>query len=272
MLISAAIEQTRAKDATGFQFKAMSTDFDGLVDGVIGVPLFETYQLALPEHPDLLRLDSKIRRAVKKASRSGMRVRDAETIGELKAWYDLYLQTMRRLVALPKPYRFFEQAWRRLHPEGVLRLLLAEQVQAGQSRLIAGILLLQWGQTVSYSFAGWRREDQNLRPNDLLHWHAIQSACEEGGRWYDFGNVRVGNQGLIQFKRKWGAETASIYRYSYPSVPGVSPATGNSFNPASSPNQSRGSRVRHWVTPLWQHLPIRTVRLIGDCCHTLRYY
>jgi CelD/BcsL family acetyltransferase involved in cellulose biosynthesis len=266
MLIQAAIERTRAQGGAQFQLKSMSTGLDGLVDNVIGVPLFETYELALPERPDLLYLDSKIRRAVNKASRSDMQIRYAETIGELRTWYGLYLQTMRRLVAMPRPYRFFELAWRRLHPLGLLRLLLAEQVQAGHHRLIAGILLLQWGQTVSYSFAGWRREDQGLRPNDFLHWHAIRSACEEGMHWYDFGNVRVGDQGLVRFKSKWGAEAKIIYRYSYPTVPLVSHGT------VRVPSQSRGSAVRRLVSPLWQHLPTKAIGLMGDWCHALHYY
>jgi hypothetical protein len=265
-LIQAAIERTRAVHGAQFQFKVMSTSLDGLVDGVIGVPLFETYELALPERLDLLRLDPKIRWAANKASKLGVQIRLAETISDLRAWYTLYLQTMRRLVAVPKPYRFFKLAWQRLHPQGLLRLLLAEHVQAGQSRLISGFLFLRWGQTVSHIFTGWRREDQGLRPNDFLHWHAIQAACAEGMSWYDFGNVRVGDQGLAQFKSKWGAEMKTIYRYSYPVV------SPDSHGPTSVPSQPRRSTVRRLVSPIFQHLPIKAVGIVGDWCHALHYY
>jgi hypothetical protein len=265
-LIQAAIERTRAERGAQFQLKVMSTSLDGLVDGVIGVPLFETYELALPERLDLLHLDPKIKWAANKASKLGVQIRLAETISDLRAWYALYLQTMRRLVAVPKPYRFFKLAWQRLHPLGLLRLLLAEQVQAGQSRLISGFLFLQWGQTVSHIFTGWRREDQGLRPNDFLHWHAIRAACAEGMSWYDFGNVRVGDQGLAQFKSKWGAEMKIIYRYSYPVVSPVS------HGPTSVSDQSRRSTVRQLVSPIFQHLPIKAVGLVGDWCHALHYY
>jgi len=84
-LIQAAIERTRAERGAQFQLKVMSTSLDGLVDDVIGVPLFETYELALPEQPDLLRLDSKLKWAVNKASKLGVQIRQAETISELRA-------------------------------------------------------------------------------------------------------------------------------------------------------------------------------------------
>ena len=269
-LIQAAVERTRAEPGSQLQLKVKSTSLDGLVDSVIGVPMFETYELALPERPDLLRLDSRVKRAVNKAARLGVRIRQAETEGELRAWYGLYQQTMRRLFVVPRPYRFFELAWQRLRPQGLLRLLLAEHVEAGQSRLVAGLLFLLWGQTISYTFAGWRREDQALRPNDFLHWRAIQDACAEGFCWYDFGNVPGGSQGLAQFKSKWGAETKMLYRYSYPAV---------SHGTISFPGQSR-SAVRQLVRPIvrpikrsiWQHLPIKAIGLWRDWCHALHYY
>ena len=277
-LFQAAIERTRAELGVEFQLKVRSTSLDSLVDNVIGVPMFETYELALPERPDLLRLDSRMRWAVNKATRLGMRTRQAETEGELRAWYGLYLQTMRRLVAVPKPYRFFELAWQRLRPQGLLQLLLAEQVEAGKSRLVAGFLYLQWGQTISHMFAGWRREDHALRPNDLLHWQAIRDACREGFGYYDFGNVTVGNQSLAQFKSKWGAQTKMIYRYSYPvasrgwtSIPSAQPTRGPDAQPNRIPTQSK-SAVRQLVYPLWQHLPIKAIELLGDWCHAFHYY
>ncbi len=271
-LIQAAIERSRAEQATQFQFKVKSTSLDGLVDRVVGLPLYETYELALPVQPDLLRLDSRIKRAVNKATSLGMQTRPAETISELRAWYGLYVQTMRRLVAVPKPYRFFELAWQQLRPQGILRLLLAEQVVAGQRRLVSGLLLLQWGQSVSYIFAGWRWEDQGLRPNDLLHWQAIQDACAEGFRCYDFGIVRVENHGLIQFKRKWGAEAKVIYRYSYPTVAHDPVIVPGARVPASVSSKPRRSIVGQLIRPLWQHLPIKAIRLAGDWYHALHCY
>jgi hypothetical protein len=184
---------------------------------------------------------------------------------------------MRHLVAVPKPYRFFQIAWQHLQPRGLLRLLLAERVEAGKSRIISGFLFLQWGDTVSHIFTGWRREDQGLRPNDLLHWYAIREACTLGLRSYDFGNVRVGDQGLIQFKSKWGAQAKIIYRYVYPAVPyDILVALSPRPTPAPLPTQvakpSKSSIIRQRISPLWQHLPLKVIEWVGNGSHTLRYY
>src|SRR5947209_2078950 len=204
-LVQAAIERTRAVYGAQLHLKAMSNALDGLVEGVVGVPAYETYLLALPERPDLLRLDSSIKRAINKATRLGVQVRQAETERELQAWYELYVQTVRKFILLPIPYRYYKLVWRRLHSRGLMRLLLAEHIEAGRRRLLGGILLLLYGQTVSFGYGGWREEDQALRPNDVLHWRAIQDACADGFRWYDFGDVDLGNQGLARYKSKWGA-------------------------------------------------------------------
>jgi len=272
-LLQAALERTRAEHASLFQMKVPSTIFDQLVNQVCGVPLFETYELVLPEGPDHLRFDSRIKWAVKKATRSGVQVRQAETEDDVHTWYGLYLQTMRRLVAIPKPYCFFQVAWQHLHPRGLLQLLLAEHIEAGRSRIIAGFLFLQWGQTISHIFTGWRREDQALRPNDLLHWYAIRQACTEGLRQYDFGNVRVGDQGLVQFKSKWGAEAKIIYRYSYSTVPDtLSPHPARARATTSASRQPKRNAMRQIISPLWQHLPLKTIELVGNGCHALHYY
>jgi CelD/BcsL family acetyltransferase involved in cellulose biosynthesis len=261
-LIQAAIERAGAEPGIQLQIRVISNSLDGLVDNVIGAPMYESYELALPERLDLLRLNSSIKRAINKATRLGVQVRQAETEGELRAWYGLYLQTMRRLVVMPRPYRFFEIAWQRLRPLGLLRLLLAERVEAGQSGMVAGLLFLQWGQTISHAFTGWRREDQTLRANDLLHWQAIQDAYAEGLRCYDFGNVPSRNQGLAQFKSKWGAEARMIYSYSYPSA---------SHGTAGFTRQSRRA-IRPLVGPIWQHLPIKVIGLLSDWSYALHYY
>lgn len=214
-LLQAAIERVRNMPDTRLHLKlAVPT-----VDGLVGVPIYEIYVLALPERVELLHFDSSIRRAVNKAIRAGVQVREAETEAELRAWYQLYLETMRKLAVVPYPYRYYQVAWRRLRSKGQLRLLLAEQVEAGQRRLLGGILLLLYGQVVAFSSGAWREEDQALRANDILHWQAIRNVCAEGFRRYDFGNVDLDNPGLARYKRKWGAQSEMIYDYSYPVVP-----------------------------------------------------
>lgn len=261
-LLHAAVKRTRAERDSQLHINTLSNTLDGLVDGLTRVPVCETYQLALPERPELLRLPSSIKRAINKATRSGVQIREGHTRHELRVWYRLYLQTSRKLLITPKPYHFFELAWDYLHSRGLLRLLLAEYDEQGQRRLIAGSLYLMWGETFTCFTEGWRQEDQALRPNDLLHWHAIQMACTHGFRWYDFADVDLGNQGLAQYKRKWGTEVKMVYGYFYPDFHEVTPdAHTSSKNPVSKLSYT-----------VWQHLPISLLALLSRWYHALHLY
>ncbi|HZU69410.1 MAG TPA: GNAT family N-acetyltransferase [Ktedonobacteraceae bacterium] len=261
-LLRATVARFRARSYVKLHLKLPSNSFDGLVEGMVGRPAYSTYVLALPESADSLRLDPTIKRAINKAIRSGVEVREAETEAELRSWYELYLQTMRKFDALPNPYRYFRVAWQRLRSKGMLRLLLAEQVEAGRRRLIAGFLYLLWGATISYACAGWRDENQALRPNDLLHWRAMQDACAAGIRWYDFGDVEPGNSGLARYKAKWGAEPTLVYDYSYP------PASQR----ASDTPALMSDRAQQLMQFAWRHFPARMVGALSDWYYAMHLY
>jgi hypothetical protein len=261
VLVSAARERARDEPGTQLQFKMLSNALDGLVDGVVSVPWRKTYMLELPERPELLPIGnsqsrSQIKRAVNKATKLGVQVNQAETERELRSWYGLYLDTMRWVAIPPRPYRFFEVAWKRLRPLGLMRLLLAKHYPAGQAKLLGGLLLLMFGQTVFYAFSGWRREDQSLRPNDALHWRAIQDACAEGFRSYDFGEVPKNNQGLAEFKSKWGTQPKWLYRYYYPAPRELDISILDS-----------SSRIHQFAIATWRRLPIEATVLLSDWAH-----
>jgi hypothetical protein len=258
-LVRAAIERTRSEKGAHLHLKVMSNAADGLAEDVTVQPAYETYTLALPERPELLHFNSSIKRAINKATRSGVQVRRAQDEGDLRAWYRLYLQTMRKLLALPLPFRYFQMAWRELYSRGGLRLLLAEQLDAGHRKLLGGILILLYGQTVSFASAGWQEEEQGLRANDLLHWQAIQDACAEGFGWYDFGDVDLGNEGLARYKGKWGSEATIVYDYIYP-------ASNNAMHDAHDKSNKPTQRL---LQAVWPRLPLSAISLMSDCYYLL---
>jgi serine/alanine adding enzyme len=260
-LTRAAFERVHDERGAQLQLKVSSNKLEGLVEGVVGMPWRKAYLLKLPEHQELLHLGnnrnhSRIKWAVNKATRLGVQVYPATTERELRLWYELYLETMRRIAVPPRPYYFFEILWKRLQPRGLMRLLLAKHYEAGCSRLLAGSLFLMFGQTIIYAFAGWRREDQSLRPNDAIHWRAIHDACDEGFSYYDFGEVVKDNQGLAEFKSKWGAEPQWLYRYYYPTPRELEMSILDS-----------DSRARQLMFAAWRRLPIKATALLGDLAH-----
>ena len=238
------------------QIKTHEIGLDKLAEGLICKPWRLTYVLELPSRCEDLRLGksrnrARIRWAVNKAAKARVRVRAAETKGELRVWYELYLHTMRRNVVPPRPYRFFEFLWNSMRRTGLMELLLAEQCGNTGEKLVAGSIFLMFGQTVSYTFNGARREDFSLHPNDAILSFAIQKACQAGFRRFDFGEVPEGHARLAEFKSKWGSEATRLVRYYYPAS-------------SESVSEQSDGYIYHLAEAVWQRLPLRTTAVLGD--------
>jgi CelD/BcsL family acetyltransferase involved in cellulose biosynthesis len=257
-LVRAAVAYVEREGEMRLQLKVWSNDLDGAIPGLVGIPWRLSYVLQLPGRSEELRFGnsrnhSAIKRAVNKAARMGVEVRQAESEDQLRAWYELYLGTMRWHAVPPRPYRFFKVCWDLLRPHGLIRLLLAEQHEAGHSKLLAGSIFFMFGQTVFYAFNGRRPEDLGLRPNDAIHWRAIHDARSEGYSRFDFGEVVESQHGLAEFKSKWGTEPRRLYRYYYPAPVDLEPDS----------LEAQGA-MRHLANAVWKRLPLRVTSLLGD--------
>src|SRR5436190_1229616 len=183
-LLGAAVERIDGENGRQLQLKVAGPELDGMVNDVVGKPWRESYLLSLPSRGEDLRFGdarnhARITWSIRRAAKLGVRVREAEKEKELRSWYNLYLETMRLHVVPPRPYRLFAAMWDILRPLGSMRLLLAERCEGSEASLVAGIVLLMFGKTVFYAFAGARREALSLRPNEMLHWQAIHDASQE---------------------------------------------------------------------------------------------
>ena len=257
-LVAGAVARARREPGLGLQLKAPQAGLDQLVDGLVCVPWEPTYVVDLPDASDALRFGDarnhgQVKRAVNKAARLGVDVRPAETEADLRAWYQLYLTTVRRHVVPPRPYRLFDALWRLLRPRGLMHLLLAETDQAGRRTLLAGSIFLSFGQTICFAFNGSSEGAFDLRPNDAIHWQAIHEAHRQGFRRYDLGEVADDNPGLARFKRKWGATPQQLYRYYFPARSDPVPHA-----PVAGP------AVRWLVSAGWRRLPLGATALVGD--------
>src|SRR5262249_26321926 len=142
----------------------------------------------------------------------------------------------------------------------------------GQSKLVGGLLLLMFGRTVHYAYAGWSWKNQSLRVNDALHWQAIQYACSNGFRYYDLGFASKTERGLAQYKSKWGAQPKCVYSYCYSTSrglkSGISKPTWDLSDSAINIHDP-GSRIRQCALAILRRLPTRMVALLSKWAHHL---
>jgi CelD/BcsL family acetyltransferase involved in cellulose biosynthesis len=257
-LIDAAIEHVRDAHGARLELKPSWTCATVPATGLSGLPWRKAYVVELSAEAAGLRFGNsrnraRLKWAVRKASRFDVQVRVAETHEELRTWYRLYLETMRTHLMPPRPFRLFDAMWNVLGPRGLMRLLVAEH----HRRLIAGSIYLTFGATTFYAFNGSRRSELWLRPNDLIHWRAIEDFRREGFRYYDLGEVATGNLGLADFKTKWGSTEVQLHRYYYPR-----PAVKSLEETPRAPTGSR-----RLIEKGWRLVPLRATAALGDAIY-----
>ncbi|HEX3660850.1 MAG TPA: GNAT family N-acetyltransferase [Acidobacteriaceae bacterium] len=258
-LLKEALRRASALRSVRLQIKTQADGMGASIDGMVRKAWRQTYIVPLPGKPGQpyhipdSQNRSSIKRAIRKAIAGGVRVRPAETEDELRAWYHMYLETMRRNFVPARPYRFFFALWDLMRAKGMMRLLIAEQQDASGTRIIGGHLFLSFGDTVTYAFGASRAADFALRPNDIIMGRAIDDASEEGFRFVDLGEVPEGDDNLARFKSKWGAQPVRLYRYYSPDFPDGA----NTSDEAEFSAATLASRI-------WNHLPLSMTSWLGD--------
>ncbi len=152
-------------------------------------------------------IDPSARRSVRKAQKTGVTVRAAETLDDVRAFFELHLRVRKvKYGLLAQPWRFFENIWHHLLSAGAGRLLLAEV----GDELVGGVLFLEWNDTFYYKFNASDAGQLGVRPNDLLIWEGICLASSRALRTLDFGTSDWEQEGLVRFKRKYASDEKVI--------------------------------------------------------------
>jgi CelD/BcsL family acetyltransferase involved in cellulose biosynthesis len=205
-VFAAAVERARAAAGVELNVRAPL-----VTPGAVARAEAVTHALPLAGGPDALfaAFHKTQQRNVRKAGREHVEVRTAERESDLtRTYFDLHVQTRRRLGVPAQPRRFFAAIWQRLLEPGHGRLLLAY----AEGAPVAGLVLLEGGRTVTYKYGASDATAWRLRANHLLFWEAIRDACAAGYATFDFGRSDLPDEGLRAFKSSWGAaETPLVY-------------------------------------------------------------
>src|SRR5690349_882730 len=166
---------------------------------------------------------SQVQRNIRRAEREGLTVRRATRPHDLvDTFYQLHLRTRRRQGVPVQPRRFFRLLWESAISTGLGSVLIVE----ASAQPIAAAVFLAWNGTVIFKFGASDASAWSLRPNHVLFWHAIRTACEQGCRWFDFGRTNMGQEGLRNFKLSWGAVEEPLVYGTLGGKPGSAPADG----------------------------------------------
>lgn len=166
-----------------------------------------THLLKTSEDYDVLwrAYNKRVRGAVRKAAKAGVRVSEAHTAADMEAFYALYLATIKRLGGTPKPRSLIQSLCR----SSIGRLAIAKF----DGEIVAGLLYLCFNRTVTLWCEASDPHYLEYRPNNAIFHHIIQWACAKGYGWVDFGASPPENHGLIAHKEQYKAQRFDFCSY-----------------------------------------------------------
>jgi CelD/BcsL family acetyltransferase involved in cellulose biosynthesis len=215
-LLIAAREHARQLRATSVELRGLSHERmpdAGFTNGTV----FFQHIIELDSDMES-RVQSSARRAIRKAQNEGVTVRPSAEADDMRRFYDLMVLTRRKHGLLPQPWRFFDKIQRHFMDTGMGHLLLAEH----RGKVIAGDLLLRFGDQLVYKFNASDSRYLAVRPNNLLLWQAMHLGRDQGCRTLDLGRCEEDNEGLRRFKLLWGSREERLPYYRYPGDGGSS--------------------------------------------------
>lgn len=209
------------------------------------VPLF------VSEEEQLQKCSPAMRRALRKAGRSPLHLKEGREWADVKAYYALHCQSRRRHGLPPQPIDFFRNIQRQILARGLGFVLLA---MAGDTP-VAGAVFFGFGRNALYKFGASSESHLELRPNNLVLWQGIRRCAERGFSSLDLGRTSLDNDGLRRFKLGLGGEECLIHYVRQDFRLGRVVVT---------PDRASG-----WHSRIFRRLPPPLSRLIGNFLYRL---
>jgi len=159
-----------------------------------------------PESALLGAIDGSARRNIRKAESSGVTVRiDNDQLSFIQT---VHAENMAEIGGKAKSPDFFSKVRTHFNAGTDYRIYVAEQ----NGMLISGLLLFYFNRTVEYFTPVTVSKNRASQPMALILAEAMVDAAREGFLRWNWGGTWLSQDGVLRFKRKWGAKDAS-YRY-----------------------------------------------------------
>lgn len=209
-IIEAACEIGLERDWRHLQFRGEVEKFRGT-----GPPslVFWGHKLDLTAGAGQLfaQFESPVRRAIRKAEKSGLQIEFATSAEAVKDFYRLHCLTRKTQGLPPQPFRFFQNIQRHILAPGSGVVVSAK---FGGRAVASSVFFFNDSEAI-YKFGASDGKFQELRANNLVMWEAIKWFCAKGPSALRFGRTSRKNEGLRRFKLGWGATEYGINYYTY---------------------------------------------------------
>ena len=182
-------------------------------------------------------LRPQIRNRIRKAEKAGLMVLSGglEMLGD---FYRIWTRRMHQLGTPCYPRKLFIAILKAFAED--CRIFLVHL----NGTIVGGLFVYGFNEMAESRWGAVLTEYNDLSPNYLLNWAAMQYFGAAGAKWFDFGRSTVGS-GQHEFKKRWGAEQIPL-AYQYWTRP------GHELSMAKPDNPKYAARVETWKKlPLW---------------------
>jgi len=190
------------------------------------------------------RFEGSVRRAIRKAQKSGVIVEKGNDVEAMRTYYRLHCGTRKRHGLPPQPWTFFLNIARYLLSKGLGVLVLARIDQIA----VAGAIFFCGRQGI-YKFGASDESRQEARGNNLVMWEGIRWLAQNGSEELDFGRTSIDNEGLRRFKTGWGTCESTLEYVKY--------------NLQQARFEVDKDRASGWHNEIFSRMPITLLRAAG---------
>jgi hypothetical protein len=156
---------------------------------------------------------NSVQRKIRRAEREALTYEEGNSERLLRHFYKLLVITRRRQHLPPQPMKWFRSLMACFGSNLKIRVAFKNGLP------IAGILTLNYKNTVTYKYGCSDARFHPLGGMALLFWNTIQQAKAAGYETLDLGRSDSGNHGLTAYKEHWGGIRSSIFYWRYPNRP-----------------------------------------------------
>ena len=161
----------------------------------------------------LANMEQRTRYAIKVANKRGVQVERGNSEGDLRLFYQLYQQSLKRKGRNFLPFNYFKGMLEVFAPLGMLQIFLAFY----EGMPLSGALILTFSTKCWYMFGGSSLEHRRVNAGQLLQWEVIRWAKATGCSVYDLQGISCTppekgdpGWGVYLFKRGFGGERVEL--------------------------------------------------------------
>ena len=207
-----------------------------------------TLALTRPYKEISAKFSRTVKYGIRRALKDNLEIDRGTGLDYLARFYDLQLETRRRLGVPPQPFKFFTTVHEKFARDDNCEIWLARH----EGRDQAGLVLLRAGERLCYKW-GARIENGHPGANHFLVASLLEAYAGKVASM-DFGRCDMRNQGLVRSKSELGCEARALPYAFFPKAP----------NHVSSEVLSGPARL---ASVVWKRLPLPVTRVLGEALY-----